>query len=149
MLTLLRTNSENISFKNLVKLLDADLQVRDGDEHAFYTQFNKIENIKNVLVGFVENIPVCIGAYRKYNESTVEIKRMYVMLEYRGKGYASNMLSELEKWAAENRYSSAVLETGKKQPEAIFLYKKNGYKIISNYGQYINVENSICMMKNI
>lgn len=149
MASIIRTNSENSDFKNLVKLLDADLQERDGDEHAFYSQFNKIESTTNAVVGFVENIPIGIGAFRKYNDNTVEIKRMYVVSEYRGKGYAGNILNELEKWAVENKYSSAVLETGKKQSEAISLYLKNGYAITSNYGQYKNVENSICMMKNI
>lgn len=57
------------------------------------------------------------------------------------------ILSELEKWAAESGYSSTVLETGKRQPEAINLYKKAGYKIIPNFGQYEGVENSVCMMK--
>ncbi len=123
--------------------------MRDGEEHAFYAQFNKIDNIKNAVVGFIENIPVGIGAFRKYDETTVEIKRMYVQSEYRGKGYAVNILSELEKWAVENKYTSAVLETGRKQPEAIALYKKNDYKIMQSYGQYLNVENSICMMKKI
>ena len=148
MLTLLRTNSNNPHFKTLVKLLDADLQKRDGDEHAFYAQFNKIDTIKNVVVGFIENVAVGIGAFRKYDESSVEIKRMYVQPECRGKGYAGNILNELEQWATENNYTSAILETGKKQPEAIALYKKNGYEIIPSYGQYLHVENSVCMMKN-
>jgi GNAT superfamily N-acetyltransferase len=58
-------------------------------------------------------------------------------------------LKELELWAAEVNYKDCILETGKKQPEAIALYKKAGYTIISNYGQYKNVENSVCMKKSI
>jgi putative acetyltransferase len=149
MFTLQRTNSDNPHFKTLVKLLDNDLQLRDGDEHAFYAQFNKIDTIKNAVVCFVDDIPVGIGAYRKYDENTVEIKRMYVQPEYRGKGYANEILHELEKWATQNNYTSALLETGKKQPEAIALYKKSGYEIILSYGQYLNVENSVCMMKKL
>jgi putative acetyltransferase len=38
-------------------------------------------------------------------------------------------------------------ETGKRQPEAIALYEKQGYQRISNYGQYIGVENSVCFEK--
>ena len=45
-----RTDSDNTDFQNLVVLLDADLSKRDGDEHAFYAQFNKIATILNAIV---------------------------------------------------------------------------------------------------
>ena len=149
MLTLQRTDSNNHHFKTLVKLLDKDLQIRDGDEHAFYAKFNKIDTIKNAVIGFENDIHVGIGAFRKFDETTVEIKRMFVQPEYRGKGYATKILIELEQWAAENNYISALLETGKKQLEAISLYKKSGYEIIPSYGQYLNIENSVCMKKKL
>lgn len=149
MFTLLRTNSENTYFKILVKLLDEDLQVRDGDEHAFYAQFNKIDAIKQVVVCFAENEAIGCGAFKEYDNETVEVKRMFVKPEHRGKSVATMVLQELEEWAAEIHYTKTILETGKKQPEAIELYLKNGYTIIPNYGQYKNIENSICMMKNI
>ena len=74
---------------------------------------------------------------------------MFVQPGQRGKGVAWQILGELEKWAAELQISTCVLETGKKQPEAIRLYKKSGYSIIPSYGQYVNVENSVCMKKII
>jgi len=67
--------------------------------------------------------------------------------ESRGKGAASRVLTELERWANELLYKKCILETGKKQPEAIALYKKNGYKLIPNYGQYAEIENSVCFEK--
>jgi len=79
----------------------------------------------------------------------MEMKRMYTVPAFRGKGIATMVLRELEKWAAELSYMKCVLETGKRQPEAIDLYKKNGYKIIPNYGQYIGVENSVCFEKSV
>ena len=72
---------------------------------------------------------------------------MYTPPESRGKGVASKVLTELETWAAEMSYEKCILETGKKQPEAIGLYKKNGYMLIPNYGQYAEVENSVCFEK--
>ncbi len=74
---------------------------------------------------------------------------MFVLPEYRGHGIGLNILKELELWAAEECYAACILETGKKQPEAIYLYQKAGYSIIPNYGQYENVENSVCMMKHL
>jgi putative acetyltransferase len=144
-----RTTSENSDFQNLVRQLDADLKLRDGEEHSFYCQFNKIDKIKNAVVCYADDLPVGCGAFKEYDETSVEIKRMFVQPGFRGRGIAGTILKELELWAAEINYSVAVLETGKRQPEAIALYQKAGYTIIQNFGQYKNIENSVCMKKEI
>ena len=89
------------------------------------------------------------GAIKEFSAEAMEVKRMFVPVDERGKGIASMVLTELERWAAEMGYQKCVLETGKKQPEAIKLYLKNGYKVVANYGQYIGVENSVCFEKNV
>ena len=144
-----RTDSSNIDFQQLVALLDADLAIRDGNEHAFYHQFNKITNIRNVIVCYVDDKTIGCGAFKQYDQKKAEIKRMYVLPEFRGQGIGVAILKELELWAAELNFSECILETGKKQPEAIRLYQKAGYTITKNYGQYENVENSVCMAKVI
>jgi putative acetyltransferase len=149
MIQLVRTNSEDKDFIELVRDLDADLAVRDGDDHSFYDQFNKIDKIKFVVVAYENKRPLGCGAIKEYEPSTMEVKRMYILPESRGKGIATNILSELENWAAELGYEKCILETGKKQPEAIELYRKNGYKIIPNYGQYTAIENSLCFEKKL
>jgi putative acetyltransferase len=145
----IRTNSNNTDFQKLITLLDADLRVRDGDEHDFYAQFNKIATIRNVIVCYVGDKAIGCGAFKDYDELKVEIKRMFVLPQYRGHGIAMKILNELELWAAELNYKDFVLETGKKQPEAIRLYQKSGYSVIPNYGQYKYIENSVCMMKTV
>jgi putative acetyltransferase len=147
MFSIIRTNSDNTDFKKLVALLDEDLKITDGDEHAFYDQFNKIDNIKNVVVFYLEKVAVGCGAFKEYNSTTVEIKRMYTHHDYRGRGIASKIVSELESWARELKYQEAILETGTKQIPAIALYQRLDYLVIPNYGQYENVENSVCMRK--
>jgi putative acetyltransferase len=149
MITLKRTTSEDTDFQYLVALLDQDLKIRDGEEHDFYNQFNKITMIKYAVVAYMDNVPVGCGAFKEYDTETVEIKRMFVLPDFRGKGIATSVLHELETWATEVNYKAAILETGKKQPEAIALYQKMGYTITANYGQYENVENSVCMRKAI
>jgi GNAT superfamily N-acetyltransferase len=146
-MTIKRTDSSSIDFQDLVTLLDQDLAIRDGDEHAFYHQFNSIDLLKNCVLFYVDEKPVACGAFKMFDEDTVEIKRMFVLPEYRGNGYASKILSELEVWAKDEGFKLGVLETGIKQPEAIALYKKNGYHCIPNYGQYADVENSVCYKK--
>ena len=144
-----RTASDDNDFRGLVALLDKDLAIRDGDEHGFYAQFNKIDTIKNVIVCYIDDKPIGCGAFKPYDEKTVEIKRMFVQPEYRGHGIGLNILKELELWAAELNYPACILETGKKQPEAIRLYEKAGYDIIKNYGQYAEVESSVCFEKQL
>ena len=149
MINIIRTNSENPDFIELVKQLDADLAVRDGDEHAFYHQFNKIDKIKHALVAYNSDEPIACGAMKEFEPGIMEVKRMYTVPGYRGKGIALKVLTELEKWAAELGIKKCVLETGKKQPEAVELYKKSGYNRIPNYGQYTGVENSLCFEKEL
>jgi putative acetyltransferase len=147
MIHFIRTDSENENFRSLVRELDADLKIRDGEDHGFYSQFNKIDKIKYAIVALDDEVPAGCGAIKEYAPDSMEIKRMYVPVNRRGEGIATLILKELELWAAELNYKKCILETGKKQPEAIELYKKSGYRIISNYGQYTNVENSVCFEK--
>lgn len=146
---LIRTNSANPDFIKLVALLDRDLAIRDGDDHAFYAQFNKTTHIQHVVVACEKEEAIGCGAFKDYETGTVEIKRMFVQPQHRGKGIAGLILTELEQWAKELQNTSCVLETGKKQPEAIRLYQKAGYNIIPNYGQYAGIDNSVCMKKDI
>lgn len=146
---MVRTNSDNADFVSLVRLLDAELAVRDGEDHSFYAQFNSISKIKYAVVCYDNNIPVACGALREIDSEQVEIKRMFVNPESRKQGIASLILLELEKWAVELSFTKCILETGKKQPEAIALYSKCGYHIIDNYGQYADIVNSICFEKTL
>ncbi len=147
MITIVRASSDHKDFVDLVRFLDAELAKRDGDDHAFYAQFNTIDRIKYVVVAYENATPVGCGAIKEYDAKTMEIKRMYVPPENRNKGIASKILSALEHWAMELSYTRCILETGKKQPEAIALYRKSGYQRVQNYGQYANVDNSVCFEK--
>lgn len=149
MITIKRTTSDNPDFEKLVVQLDAYLAIVDGEDHAFYSQYNKSSSLKNAIVLYENEIAIGIGAYKEYDSQTVEMKRMFTLPENRGKGIASKILSELELWAKEEKYSISILETGILQKEAISLYQKLGYKIFENYGQYKGVEGSICMKKEI
>lgn len=149
MVTLLRTDSKHIDFITLVQKLDKELAQRDGDDHAFYDQFNKIDLIRHALVFYDGDMPIACRAIKEFAQGIMEIKRMYTLPDYRGKGIATKILTALEKWALELSYERCILETGKKQPEAISLYKKNNYKVIPNYGQYAGIDNSVCFEKNL
>lgn len=149
MIKVMRTNSGHSDFVALVNMLNADLAIRDGDEHSFYSQFNKIDQIRYVIVAYDDDVPVGCGAIKQFGSDAMEIKRMFVSPTARNRGVASSILAALELWAKELSCKRCVLETGRRQPEAIALYKKNGYRSIPNYGQYAGVENSLCFEKAI
>ena len=149
MSTLKRTDSEGADFRQLVKSLDAELAQIDGDDHSFYAQYNQIDKIKHTVVAYDGDTPIACGAIKELEPRTMEVKRMYTAPGYRGRGVATQVLQALESWAAELGYQKIRLETGKRQPDAVALYQKNGYRIIDNYGQYAGVENSVCFEKDL
>ena len=149
MITIRRTTSDNGDFGNLVILLDAYLRVLDGEDHAFYAQYNKTSLLKNAVICYDDDKAVGIGAYKEFYSKVAEIKRMYTLPESRGKGIAKAILMELETWAKEEGYTTSILETGYLQFDAISLYQKLGYEITDNFGQYIGDANSVCMKKRL
>jgi putative acetyltransferase len=149
MIQLVRTNSEDSDFVSLVKDLDAFLRITDGDEHEFYNQYNHIDVIKHTVVAYYNGTPVGCGAFKMFEKDCVEITRMFTHENFREKGVASKILKELEVWAKELNYKSCILETGIRQTEAVAFYKKNNYTLIPNFGQYINVSNSLCFKKTL
>ncbi|MBC8052380.1 MAG: GNAT family N-acetyltransferase [Sphingobacteriaceae bacterium] len=149
MITLKRCDSSDKDFGDLIKELDKVLWSRYSDIQQQYDSFNKVDSIKNVVVAYINNSPVGCGAFKKFDGDTVEIKRMFVAEDNRGKGVALAILNELELWAVELNYNHAVLETGRRLAEAMGLYTKQNYFITENYGQYIGMENSVCMKKSL
>lgn len=149
MVKLIRTKSTNPDFRHLIQLLDKDLWLRNGEGQAVYDVHNKIDYLETVVIAYVNDDPVGCGCFKIVDKHTVELKRMFVRGDHRGKGIASKILNELEQWARELTYTHVILETGKEQVEAIHLYKKVGYQVIENYGPYVGMANSICMRKGI
>ena len=144
-----RTHSANKDFQLLVTRLDAYLSGINGEEDSFYRQYNKTDHIQHVVVLYENELPVGCGAFKAFDNDSVEIKRMFVEPAYRGRGYATQILQELETWAAELAHKYTVLETGSTMTDALGLYQNRGYTIIENYGPYAGKENSVCMRKEL
>jgi putative acetyltransferase len=146
---IVKTTSDNSDFQNLVNQLDAYLRIVDGDDHEFYDQFNKTDSLQYVIVCYDQDVAIGCGAFKAYNAQTAEIKRMFTLPEYRGKGVAKSIMKALENWAKEENYTNTILETGYLQKDAIALYTKLKYEVIENFGQYAGIETSICMKKSL
>lgn len=145
----IKTSSNNIDFALLVAELDLHLTEFYGNEKHFFEAHNKVDSIKNVIVIYNNNNPVGCGGIKEYSNTEMEIKRMYVKPTYRGQGIASTILKLLENWAIELGYTTTILETMKVKETVINMYAKNGYRIIPNYGQYQQMDKSICMSKDL
>lgn len=153
MLTFKRTNSDDPDFQKLIvelnKSLDGDNSELDTSITELYAKLNVIKQINTVIVGYDDDVPVACGCFRPLNDTSVEVKRMYVVTEKRKMGISSLLLKELEAWMKELDYKEALLETGTNMTPAINLYKKNGFRQTERYGEYADCENSYCMKKVI
>lgn len=112
MIDLIRTNSKNQDFINLVKQLDIYLKFCEDPDHSFYDQFNKVDNLNHVVFAYINNIALGCGAFKIHADNIVEIKRMYVSSDGRRKEIASKVLTKLENWAKELNIRKSILETG-------------------------------------
>ena len=142
-----RTTATDKDFQSLVSRLDHELWHELKEDQARYDQCNKVPDIKTAVVIYADGEPVACGCFKEFDTGIIEIKRMFVQKEHRGKGLSKKILYELEQWAIEKGYAQAVLETSIHFNTAINLYKTNGYEIISNYGPYAGLEESVCMQK--
>lgn len=149
MIKIVRTSSESKDFKLLTNKLDQELKLIYGSTQEEFDQFNTIDNIKTVIVAYIDNNPAGCGCFKLFDKKVVELKRMFVDHQFRGKGIGAKILLELENWARELDYSSIILETGTVQIDAVTLYKKSGYTVIPNFDPYIGNELSICLQKNL
>ena len=148
MTTITRTSADNPDFQHLVKLLNADLAERDGEDHPL-AQFNPVQHLKYVVMAYENNEPIACGAIAEYNPEVMEIKRMYVKPKARGKRIGEKILAELELWVKELGNSSCVLFMGSKQPEAYKLYQRCGYQPVPKYGKLLEIEDCLCFGKEI
>ncbi len=145
--SLIRTNSTHPDFTGLVRRLDEYLAVVDGNEHAFYAQYNTLVPQTQAVILYAEGQPAACGAIKELEPGVIEIKRMFTEPSFRGRGFAKRILQELEKWALEIGYRACRLETGRRLADAVGLYQQSGYTVIPNYGQYEGVDNSVCFEK--
>lgn len=147
MIQLQRTTSDHPSFRKLIVKLDVYLAEINGESHDFFQQHNTLEQIRHVLIAAYENESAGCGAMREFDRETMEIKRMYVLPEFRRKGIASQLVVALEAWAVEMGYRRCILETSVLMEDAVKTYCSLGYQPISNYGPYLDVESSRCFEK--
>lgn len=145
------TNGENTDFIELCHELDDFLNELVGGEknRAEYIPYNKLDDIHDVIVAYDEDIPVGSAGFKKYDDECAEVKRVFIKREYRGKGISKKLMELLEERAKNKGYKYLILESGEPLAAAMSLYRKIGYKVIPNYGQYKDMSDSVCMKKEL
>jgi GNAT superfamily N-acetyltransferase len=100
-----------------------------------------------VILVYEGDTAIACGAFKKFDDTSCEIKRMFTEPSHRGRGYAGIVVDELEKWARESGYRYMVLETSVKLKSAVRLYQHKGYTETEKYGQYKDAIDSMCFRK--
>jgi GNAT superfamily N-acetyltransferase len=149
----------NVKLKKVSAISD-DVKLLSEELHKELEQFygkgviESFQEENNVMVVFYvvyddKESAIACGALKHFDESTAEIKRMYVKPDIRGRGISKAILTKLEQHAKELHYQRLILETGLKQPEAMSLYRVFGYTPIKCYGQHADDPDSRCFEKII
>ena len=146
-----RTDGRDQDFVENCKLLDMDLDRRVGKKikRDKYKKYNQLDEIQEAIVVYEDQKAIGGGALRRYDDETVELKRVFVHTEYQGRGIGSRLVSLLIEWAVELGYKRMILETGELLAESCAVYRKLGFKVISNYGPYVDMPESLCMAKDL
>lgn len=145
------TNGSNPDFAALSRLMeDYYNQLAGGAEkRSSFIPHNALDVIRNVLMVYSDGKPIASAAFKEYNLSSVEVKRVWVCREYRGRHISRAMMEMLERRAKEMGYTRAVLQTREQCVEAVSLYTKIGYSRIANYPPYDEMEQAVCYAKEL
>ncbi|MDE5580100.1 MAG: GNAT family N-acetyltransferase [Treponemataceae bacterium] len=143
------TNGENPDFIELCRGLDDFLNELVGGEEnrAEYVPYNRLSDIHDAIIAYDGEIPVGCAAFKKYDDEFAEVKRVFIKQEFRGKGISRELMKRLENAAKEQGFRCLILESGEPLVAAMSLYRKIGYEVIPNYGQYKDMPDSVCMKK--
>ena len=114
-------------------------------KRAGFVPYNLSDTISDVLIAYIDGKPVGCAGLKKYSDTDVEIKRVWVEPESRGQKIASRMLNLIEEKARQMNYKRAILQTRPIMMDAVKLYENRGYSLIDNYPPYDKLEGAICM----
>ena len=143
------TDASHPDFISLMRQADEEYFTIYGDIVLNYRQHNKPEGIICVALVYCGGNAVGCGAIRRYNDTAIELKRMFVQKKHRRRGIAKMIVRELEEQACALGFSRVVLETGADMEAAKALYTKLGYNYIGNFGPFAGDALCVCMEKTL
>jgi putative acetyltransferase len=128
----------------------AELHVRYGSSDHEPGEPPTADNVPFFLVARrPDGTAVGCGGLRPLADGGLEVKRMYVVPELRGRGIATAVLRRIEQEARALGRAELLLETGTEQPDAMRFYEREGYERIPNFGLYEGEEQSVCYARRL
>lgn len=141
------TDEKDKRFLELVDELDRGYYELIGDELSKYDSYNEFKDPHVVILALDKDIAVACASFRRFDDDSVEFKRVYVKKEYRKRGIAYDIITQLEKRVIKNNFRYSYIVTGKNNIAAIKLYEKLDYQKTDKFGQFKNDDTVICMKK--
>ena len=136
-------------FRELAAKLDAYYFTLVGDIQLRYAAPNRPENMTALAVAYEEDVPIACGAWKRLEDGKAELKRLFVLPEFRRRGVARAMIAVLEADAAQNGMRQMILETAVDTTDSHKLYLSAGYLLREYYGSPAGEENCLCFYKNL
>ncbi len=136
--------------KRLIKLymseLNRNLDFQDFDEELKHLEQKYAQPQGIILVAQNKNNDIvgCV-AFHTFDEKKCEMKRLFVLPEYRSKKIGQLLVKNIIQYAKVAGYDEMLLDTIQPLKSAIRLYKKMGFQEIEPY--YDNPMNDVIYMK--
>jgi ribosomal protein S18 acetylase RimI-like enzyme len=144
------TDNSHPDFVALTKRLDDEfIHIYGEDVMQNYNPHNVLDGIFHALVVYCDGVAAACGGIKRFDDSSVEIKRIFVMPHRRKLGLGELVVQRLEELARADGYKRAVLETAADMEAAQALYRKCGFYSMKNYGPYAEDELCVCMEKRL
>lgn len=147
MLELRFVDADNKDFHDLAAKLDEYYFSLVGEVQNRYAPYNLPHLFQCRIVAYADGKPAGCGAWKKIDETTFEVKRIYIAPEFRRRGIAGAIISALEQDAVKQGFARAILETAPMTGDSAALYRKLGYHEIPYYGSPAGAENCRCFEK--
>ncbi|MBD5486243.1 MAG: GNAT family N-acetyltransferase [Lachnospiraceae bacterium] len=150
-ITLRQVPYSHPDFLQLCNELDQFLNLAIGgeDKREKYKKYNHLDTMDYVIIAYDGQHAAGCAALRKYSDTEIEVKRVFVQEPYRGQNIGGRLLAHLIEHAQESGYKRMLLETGAFLSASVRLYQRYGFEQISNYGDYKDMPESLCMGRDI
>lgn len=123
---------------------------RFGDAYLDYRPHNSLNELAGAAMLYDAETPCGCCGWKPLDETTAELKRVYVRPAYRKQGAARQLVEAIETQVRQLGYTRTVLETARETPEAVAFYERIGYRTLpEGFGPYVGDSNCVCLEKTL
>lgn len=150
-ITVKEVSYDDKEFVRLCDELDSYLDAAIGgkDKREKYKKYNHLDTMDYVILACDGERAVGCAALRRYSDTEIEVKRVFLQEAYRGRNIGGTLIENLVEKAKKLGFRRMILETGLFLEASVRLYRRFGFERIRNYGDYQNMEESYCMGREI